>query len=180
MSNSNLQMKTTSTLLKKEFKELNAENEKLGLLDNQMNDMHDDFQEMKRTREEAKKQLEARFQDVYRKIQNTKDFILAEGKRINDTLLAFQSKFQTELKETADNFMKIHNDHVQATNEAIQKKDEEIADLNKKIDQEREDRLKESDQNLSEIKKELESNPSILIPRPPNSNSNRKVRQNRK
>ena len=27
-----------------------------------------DFEDMKRTREEAKKQLEARFQDVYRRI----------------------------------------------------------------------------------------------------------------
>jgi len=30
--------------------------------------MRDDFEDMRRTREEAKKQLEAKFQDVHRKI----------------------------------------------------------------------------------------------------------------
>lgn len=33
-----------------------------------MDEMRSDFIEMKRTRDEAKKQLEAKFQDVYRKI----------------------------------------------------------------------------------------------------------------
>ena len=53
---------------------------------------------MKRTREEAKKQLEAKFQDVYRRIQATKDFVVSEGKRINDTLKAFKSKFENQLQ----------------------------------------------------------------------------------
>lgn len=30
---------------------------------------------MRRNREEAKKQLEAKFQDVHRKIQNTREFL---------------------------------------------------------------------------------------------------------
>lgn len=50
----------------KSFKMPTGENEKLGNLHGQMLQMNDDFEEMKRTREEAKKQLEARFQDVYR------------------------------------------------------------------------------------------------------------------
>ena len=37
--------------------------------------MNEDFEDMRRAREEAKKQLEAKFQDVYRKIENTKEFI---------------------------------------------------------------------------------------------------------
>lgn len=40
----------------------------------------------------------------YRKIQNTKEFIAAEGKRTNDTLLAFQSKFDNELKNNKNYF----------------------------------------------------------------------------
>ena len=50
---------------------LGNENEKLGGLGVQMDEMHNDFLEMKRTRDEARKQLEARFQDVYRKIELT-------------------------------------------------------------------------------------------------------------
>lgn len=57
------------------------------------------LEDMKRNREEARKQLEARFQDVYRKIDNTKDFVVSEGVRINGTLIAFQSKFETKLDE---------------------------------------------------------------------------------
>ncbi len=34
--------------------------------------MSTDFEDMKRTREEAKKQLEAKFQDVYRLLQHKK------------------------------------------------------------------------------------------------------------
>jgi hypothetical protein len=39
-----------------------------------------------------------------RKIQNSRDFIASESKRINDTLYAFQHKFEHELKATKENF----------------------------------------------------------------------------
>ncbi len=57
-----------SILTGKTFKHLGEDNEKLGNLGGQMDEMRSDFVEMKRTRDEAKKQLEAKFQDVYRKI----------------------------------------------------------------------------------------------------------------
>ena len=57
-----------SILTGKTFKALGEDNEKLGHLGGQMDEMRSDFIEMKRTRDEAKKQLEAKFQDVYRKI----------------------------------------------------------------------------------------------------------------
>jgi uncharacterized membrane protein (DUF106 family) len=56
----------TGALTGKVFKELTPDNEKLGHLGNQMDEMQKDFEEMKRAREEARKQLEARFQDVHR------------------------------------------------------------------------------------------------------------------
>lgn len=51
----------TGPLTGKTFKVLTPDNEKLGALGNQMNEMQKDFEEMKRAREEARKQLEARF-----------------------------------------------------------------------------------------------------------------------
>lgn len=48
-------------LTQKTFKELPQDNEKLGLLNNQMTDLRNDYEDMKRNREEAKKQLEAKF-----------------------------------------------------------------------------------------------------------------------
>lgn len=103
-------METTGVLTKKTFKPLSNENEKINLFSDQVGQMRNDFEDMKRTREEAKKQLEAKFQDVYRKIQNTKEFIISEGKRINDTLIAFQSKFESEIRDVRQYFEKQHQE----------------------------------------------------------------------
>jgi hypothetical protein len=59
-------MDTTSVLTKTAFKTLTQDNEKLSGLHKQIDQMGTDFEDMKRTREEAKKQLEAKFLDVYR------------------------------------------------------------------------------------------------------------------
>ena len=75
------------------------DNEKLKGLSSQLVDMHNDFEDMKRNREEAKKQLEARFQDIYRKIQNMKEMVEMEEKRVNESLKAFQSKFDYQLND---------------------------------------------------------------------------------
>lgn len=62
----NDKLENTGALTGKTFKVLHSDNEKLGNLGNQMTEMQKDFEEMKRAREEARKQLEARFQDVHR------------------------------------------------------------------------------------------------------------------
>ena len=62
----NVNLKTTGAITGKTFKNLTNDNEKLGLLHGQIVQMGNDYEDMKRTREEAKKQLEAKFQDVYR------------------------------------------------------------------------------------------------------------------
>jgi len=79
------------------LKDQMKDNEKLKGLSSQLVDMHNDFEDMKRNREEAKKQLEARFQDIYRKIQNMKEMIENEEKRVNESIKAFQSKFDHQL-----------------------------------------------------------------------------------
>jgi hypothetical protein len=66
-------LNNTGALTGKTFKVLHPDNEKLGSLGKQMIDMQNDFEEMKRTREEAKKQLEARFQDVHRYLSLLKE-----------------------------------------------------------------------------------------------------------
>jgi len=53
---------------------------------------------------ESKKQLEAKFQDIYRKIQANRDFTKAETKRVQDTLMAFRSRFEHNLKSLKDEF----------------------------------------------------------------------------
>ena len=73
------------------------ENPKLNALQNQIKNVVTDFQEMIKAREEAKKNLELRFADVYSKVQSCKDFTISEANKICDSLRAFQSQFEIKL-----------------------------------------------------------------------------------
>lgn len=112
---------TKSVLLPKQIRDLDPENEKINLLQEQTLLMDVALEDMKRNREEARKQLEARFQDVYRKIENTKEFIISEGARINGTLWAFQSKFENELKNLDEKHQKQHDDFKTDTTNNIER-----------------------------------------------------------
>lgn len=103
------------------LKDQMKDNEKLKGLSTQLVDMHNDFEDMKRNREEAKKQLEARFQDIYRKIQNMKEMIEMEEKRVNESIKAFQSKFDYQLNELKTN---VYNDIAQEKQYVRKKFDE--------------------------------------------------------
>lgn len=148
-------MNTASSLLNKTFVPITSSNEKLSLLSNQMTQMNSDYEEMKRTREEAKKQLEAKFQDVYRKIQNTKDFVVSEGKRINDTLLAFQSKFDNKLKNLDDKFQEQHRQYAAEVDDRFNTTNKNLFDLDKRLEEEKNERIRQNTENLKEIKEKL-------------------------
>jgi len=148
-------LSTTGALTGKIFKPLAPENEKLGSLGKQMNQMSDDFEEMKRAKEEARKQLEAKFQDIHRKLDNTKEFIISEGKRINHTLLAFQSKFENELKLMGDRFQTQHDTFVVDVKQRFEVTAVRCNDLEEMINKEREERLRQTDEQLKPIKAKL-------------------------
>ena len=122
-----------------------------------MVDMGHDYEDMIRAREESKKQLDAKFEDVYRKLQANKDFTIAEGKRVNDTLKAFQLKFETQLKSTED---KLHSEigeekkRVHGELDNIYKR---LDNLDKGLQDEKEDRLRQTDENLRPIRQNIES-----------------------
>eukprot|EP00826_Nyctotherus_ovalis_P012518 TRINITY_DN13317_c0_g1_i2.p1 TRINITY_DN13317_c0_g1~~TRINITY_DN13317_c0_g1_i2.p1 ORF type:complete len:145 (-),score=56.97 TRINITY_DN13317_c0_g1_i2:466-900(-) len=133
------------------------ENEKLASLKAQMVDVAHDYEDMIRAREEAQKQLEARFEDVYRKLQANKEFTLAEGKRVNDTLRAFQLKFETQLTSTKERLNAGISDEKKSVREEMAKVDEHIAGIERGILQEREERLKQAKDSLKPIKQKIES-----------------------
>jgi hypothetical protein len=60
------------------FKEQQDANEPLKNMDVQLTTMDQDYNVMLMERVESKKQLEAKFQDIYRKIQANRDFTKAE------------------------------------------------------------------------------------------------------
>jgi hypothetical protein len=86
------------------FLEQQDANEPLKNMDHQLNEMDQDYNVMLMERIESKKQLEAKFQDIYRKIQANRDFTKAETKRVQDTLMAFRSRFEHNLKSLKDEF----------------------------------------------------------------------------
>lgn len=129
---------------------LSEDQERMQLFQGQLKQMTEDFDFMKRNKEEAKKQLDARFQDIeryrhspFRKIQNSKDFIATEGKRINDTLHAFQHKFEHELKATRDDLTNQLNGLRSDTDNNFSKTNGHVTNLTNKLNEEKADRIKQ-------------------------------------
>ena len=81
------------------YDQVKSDNLKLQGLGGQMTDMDNDFEEMMRMRNEAKKRLEEKFKDVYLKIKENKQHTINEGKKVNASLKAFQEKFTKEMED---------------------------------------------------------------------------------
>ena len=137
------------------FKEQQDQNASLKAMDDQMNEMDQDYDVMLREKVESRKQLEAKFQDIARKIQANRDFTSAEQKRVKDTLKALQSKFEHKLKELRDemegkiNAMRLYN------REQFELANQRLDDLDNAINQEVEDRVTESDELIYETRDDL-------------------------
>lgn len=131
------------------------ENEKLKGLNKQMGDMHDDFEDMKRTREEAKKQMEAKFLDIYKKIQSMKDAIDSEAKRVNDSLIAFSAKFDNQLNTLKDTIYKTINEEKEHNQRMFDLNDQRMSALENMIKSEREERLRQNEEQLSVIRNQI-------------------------
>lgn len=138
-------------MLKNEMKD----NEKLKGLQSQIGEMHNDFEDMKRTREEAKKQLEAKFQDIYKKLQSMKESLETESKRTNDILRAFQSKFEFLLKELKDTIYKDFSEEKAYTRSKLEEHEQRMNSLQQMIIDEKEERLKQTDEQLNPIRNHL-------------------------
>lgn len=132
-----------------------SENEKLKGLQGQLGDMHNDFEDMKRTREEAKKQLEAKFQDIYKKIQSMKEAIDVEARRVNDCIKAFQTKFEFMLNELKDTVYKDIGEEKAFVRQQFANQEKRMDQLENMIHQEREERLKQTDEQLNPIRTHL-------------------------
>ena len=82
---------------------------------------------------ESKKQQEAKFQDIQRKIQANRDFTKAETKRVNDTLKAFRAKFEHKLRELRETFEGRLNDMRKYNREQFSAADQRLDKLEKDI-----------------------------------------------
>ena len=69
------------------------ENFKVRGIDNQIEQVKEEFDEMMRLRNEARRILEEKFKDVYQKIKDNKQHTINEGKKVNESLKAYQEKY---------------------------------------------------------------------------------------
>lgn len=130
-------------------------NPKINGLKGQINEAHQDYEDMKRTREEAKKQLEAKFLDIYKKLEKLKESMDTESVRVNNSLKAFQNKFEymindlrKEIKDETDKERKYVRDKFDYQENYLKK-------LEKMIIEEKEERIKQNDQQLNPIRERL-------------------------
>jgi ElaB/YqjD/DUF883 family membrane-anchored ribosome-binding protein len=104
---------------------------------------------------ESKKQLEAKFQDIYRKIQANRDFTKSETKRVQDTLMAFRSRFEHNLKSLKDEFEEKIRLMREFNREDFKKAEKRLDNLEAAIEQEISDRVTETDQIIGETQDTL-------------------------
>lgn len=127
-------------------------------MNHQLTEMDHDYDVMLRERIESKKQLEAKFQDIARKIQANKDFTNAEVKRVKDTLKAFQSKFEYKLKllreEFEEKIQKMRDYNRNEFKTAKERMDKIEIGAKKEI----KDRIVETDEQIYEVRTELSGN----------------------
>ena len=122
-----------------------------------MNEMDQDYDVMLREKVESRKQLEAKFQDIARKIQANRDFTSAEQKRVKDTLKALQSKFEYKLKELRDDFESKISNMRKYNREQFKLADKRLTSLEEAITKEIEDRIHESDELIYQTKDDLQN-----------------------
>lgn len=129
---------TQSVLLHKKFRELEEENEKIKLLYEQTKEMNVSLSNLIKKREEVQRNLEAKFEDIYRNIANTKSFVIDEGKRVNSTLLAFESKFESNLKDSEQKLDEKVIDFSNQLNTRIDGIEEKAKEMQIQMDKDRE------------------------------------------
>ena len=133
------------------------EREKLTLLKGQMDDMSGDYETMRKAREEARRQLEAKFQDVYSKIQSTRDYVTDQGRQINEQLKDFQHHFQDELKSLKDFTSKSFDDERSAREQANKVSHDRMDYLENSIEDEKKERIQQTEDMLFPIRTGLDA-----------------------
>ena len=139
------------------FKDHQDDNKELKEMKHQLTEMDHDYDVMLRERLESKKQLEAKFQDIARKIQANKDFTNAEVKRVRDTLKAFTSKFEYKLRLLREDFeekIRLMREHNRDEFRIAKDRMDNVEDS---IHKEVGDRIIESDEALNIVRNDLQN-----------------------
>mgnify|MGYP000922222648 CR=1 FL=1 len=132
------------------------ENLKVKGLDDQIEQVNVEFDEMMRLRNEAKRLLEEKFKDVYQKIKDNKQHTINEGKKVNESLKAYQEKYlrqmndlSTELTEKMDTETAYQTSEIDRSNNRMQM-------LEELLKKERNDRIESLDNQLEPMNEAID------------------------
>ena len=131
---------------------------KLTALKSQMKDMSNDYQDMIKARAQSKKQLEDKFQDVYNRIEENRQFTVAEGNHVMETLKQFQDKFENKLLAAEDSIRKDLDTEKKEMASQVTGINTKLNSLDKALASEKEERIRTEEENLAPIRKDIDSN----------------------
>ena len=132
------------------------ENLKVKGLDDQIGQVNEEFDEMMRLRNEAKRLLEEKFKDVYQKIRDNKQHTIDEGKKVNESLKAYQEKYAQQMKDLNDELTVKFNDETEYQHSEIKRGNDRMQFLEDLLAKEKEDRIESLDTQLAPINEQID------------------------
>ena len=126
-------------------------NQKLENLEVQIGEMKNDFEEMKKVREEDNKQFGEKLGDIYIKLAEQKAGQEAETTRVNNLIKSLESKLDLSLKKIKDELTKEMEDEKKFVRDKFAQYEKNLNDLGEKWEQEKKEMLKQNNDNLNNI-----------------------------
>ena len=127
------------------------ENQKLEDLDVQIREMKNDFEEMKKAREEDNKQLGVELGDIYIKLAERKDAQEAETARVNNLLKALETKFSLSLDKIKDDLHKEQENEKKFVRDKFSQYEKKLNEFGEKWEKEKKEILKQNKDNLNNL-----------------------------
>ena len=127
------------------------ENLKVKGLDNQIEQVNEEFDEMMRLRNEAKRLLEEKFKDVYQKIKDNKQHTIDEGKKVNESLKAYQEKYLQQMMDLDNELTVKFTEETTYQHNEIERGNNRMEQLETLLAKEKADRIESLDTQLEPI-----------------------------
>ena len=127
------------------------ENYKVKGLDDQIEQVNEEFDEMMRLRNEAKRLLEEKFKDVYQKIKDNKQHTIDEGKKVNVSLKAYQEKYLKQMQDLHDELNVKFSEETDYQHSEIKRGNDRMQALEEMLAKEKADRIESLDTQLEPI-----------------------------
>ena len=107
-------------------------------------------------RNEAKRQLEIKFKDVYQKIKDNKQHTIDEGKKVNESLKAYQEKYAQQMKDLDEELTVKFTEETNYQHSEIKRGNDRMQMLEDLLNTEKEDRIESLDSQLEPINAQID------------------------